>query len=74
MKKVDDYMTPVINESNETRTITICMVNGRSYTYKGSPEFVIERMQTGEIFQIMLISSVPVSVVIQPYYIVSVEY
>lgn len=67
-------MTPVINESNETRTITIHMANGRSYTYKGSPDFVMERMQTGEIFQIMLLSSVPMSVVIQPYYIISVEY
>lgn len=67
-------MTPVINESNETRTITIQMANGRSYTYKGSPDFVMERMQTGELFQIMLLSSTPITVVIQPYYIVSVEY
>lgn len=67
-------MPPIVTETDVTRFITLKMVGGYQYVYKGSPEFVIERLQSGEIFTIVLTGNPATTVVINPMWIATVEY
>lgn len=67
-------MPPIITEQESSRYISIKMVGGYEYTYKGSPAFVLERMQQGELFTIVLTGSNPPTVIINPMWIATVEY
>lgn len=67
-------MSPLLTESDKGRFITIVLNGGRSYIYKGNPEFITERMQNGELFSITLTGEIPVTVLINPMWVQAIEY